>query len=813
MPLGSTTFWACILPVQKTNLVTNPSFEFGTAGWGTLQAGTIGTASNEQQFGAWSGSIAPTSNGTTGAVGPTFTAGNGTAYTFSAYVRGVNGVDYRLGVGDSNGANLVGSVNFTGGGTWHRYVGSWTEASGATRRMVVKKNADNNTGGFYIDGAMVEIGSLTTYVDGDQDGCYWLGAQHNSASIRSGTYRGGGSVVALADLGLKPDQMPGAGMAPQDVTTQSYAILPGAEYQRSRADQRTFTLSFQPILGTTMQGFHVTRRTILEAFDPDDVSPQQPIRFWYTGGQGTIQIDAVYAGGLELGDMNGPMAEEGAVKFLATDPYWYSPFQQGTALAPRVNLGSTNSIIWRDPIGKWGTLGANGTTVWAPSVGDALIFALAQLNGSVFFGGHFGSVAGVGVTSIGYYANGALGSMPGGGANNQVVALTTSASGTLYAGGIFTNMGGTAANYIAAWSGAWGTMIGGTITANAAFGVLALDVNQGGTLFVGGTFNGITPGTTARNIARWFNGAWGTLDGQQGGTVNGEVDSITTGLDNRLYFGGAFTLAGGTTATGIAQWNGSFGTMTTGVDGAPDTLVTMQDGRIAVIGAQFNAGGGSVWHTAAWNGVQFQPFGSGVTGFPLTGFVRADNSLLVGGLVTAANNVPVPTGGVVWNGATFVPMDVALPGITGGFNSFTETPDGTLYAGGYFFGTGRAASVTTIVNKGRAQTYPTVRFRNTSTGTARIYQLANTATGDAIYFNLALLGGEQATLELTPGNRSFISSFRGNIFGNIMPGSNLATWVLQTGTNYVSLFADNDSLETSIYWPLRGWSIDTGTIV
>ena len=71
--------------------------------------------------------------------------------------------------------------------------------------------------------------------------------------------------------------------------------------------------------------------------------------------------------------------------------------------------------------------------------------------------------------------------------------------------------------------------------------------------------------------------------------------------------------------------------------------------------------------------------------------------------------------------------------------------------------------------------------------------------------------GEEATLRLQPGQRSFTSNVFGNIYNRILPESNLAEWALAPGTNYVSFFADNDSLITSIYWRPRLWSIDGGT--
>ncbi len=432
------------------------------------------------------------------------------------------------------------------------------------------------------------------------------------------------------------------------------------------------------------------------------------------------------------------------------------------------------------------------------------------------FGGFFGSVAGKGVQGIGYYADSGLGSLAGGGvgAAQQVTALVVDPAGTLYAGGNFVGAGGTSTNYVAWWANAWGTLKGGTMTFTSNLGVQSLAFNQTGTLMIGGSFNGAA-GSTSRNLVEWFNDAYGTLKGQQGGTIDGMVWALTVGLNNRLFFGGAFGSAGGTATTHIGQWFGSFGSMTSGVNQEVLGLATMLDGRIAPAGRFTTAGGGSALTMAFWNGVQFAPLGGGITnGLPVTAFVRNDNSLLVSGYISQVGSVPTPSGAVIWNGFTFLPFDIAvtIPGGGAGIWDFTQTPDGTVWAGGDFFGSAKAASVTQIVNTGRSAVYPTMRLRNLSSGTAQVYQLVNGVSNDGIYFNLAMLPQEQVTLTLKPGARALTSNVRGNLLRSVVPGSNLATFNLAPGTNYISFFADNDSLEASFFWQPKGWSIDSGTV-
>src|SRR5260221_107665 len=154
MPLGlGSGFWGAIIPSETTNLPANPSGEFGTTGWTFVESAVIGTSSAFQQFGAWSIDVAPGANGTCGVQSPAWTANNGSAYSVSAYIRGANGIPYRMAVANSSGVSFVsgGTITFTGGGTWARYTIAYTEPTGASRTLVVTKNASADASHLYID--------------------------------------------------------------------------------------------------------------------------------------------------------------------------------------------------------------------------------------------------------------------------------------------------------------------------------------------------------------------------------------------------------------------------------------------------------------------------------------------------------------------------------------------------------------------------------------------------------------------------------------------------------------------------------------
>lgn len=829
MPLGlGTALWAAVLPIGETNISLNPSFENGTVGAFAIQGAALGSSSQYQRYGAWSLSVTPSSNGTSGAVAGTFTTGNGTLYNVSVWARVESGVPFRVAIGDSSGLNLTsGSVTATGGGTWHWYNCAIIEAAQGTRSVVVQKTSGNSVQPFYVDGVKISpwadgIDRTTTYVDGDQDGCSWLAAPHASQSQRDGQYRGGGSIVALADLGLQVNDMIGVGAPPFEVPTQSYAVIDGAQFQRQRAMQRRFTLTAKPIVGTSLADFHVTRANLWSAFEPDRVYPQQPIRFYYVGGQGTVQIDGYYDSGLELGAMTGPIAEDAAISFTAADPYWYSPTQQGTSLAPRVNIGSANYIVKRSALGQWGTLGSNGTTIRGQVTAGPQIHCLTVgTDQNLIIGGDFGTFAGTQRNSLCFYNpnTNTFGSFVGGTINGYVKSVQVPPFGTMYFGGAFFNVGGTAgANNLAFHAGNYGTFP--SAAANNTVNVLLY--TPAGTLFFGGVFTAFG-GTLQPGMGFIVGNAFGSLTG---GSVDGGVNALAMGLDGVLYVGGQQTTAGGTRSVAISKWFGSWGTLNGGTFaydlGNPEvySLAVGPSGALFIGGAFGTVNGNPMNSIAAYTGAGFSPLGQGFgprTQVPLPKALYASPSgnLIAGGTAMgSAGGIPLPDNladFTNYRGGAWTPYDVDLPG-AGVINAMLFYQN-VLYVAGSFAGTATAAAVGTIVNAGKSQAYPTVRVWNRGATSAKFYQLTNATGSAAIYFNnLSLLSNEIATLNLTPGNRTFSSNVRTNLFSSILPGSNLTAWSLLPGTNYVSSFADSDNLQIDIFWNLRSAVVDGGTV-
>ncbi len=713
----------------------------------------------------------------------------------------------------------LGSTAFTTGGTWQRYSVSYTEASGGGNRFLIAYTETAATLlPFSVDGAQVEVGSVTTQIDGDEPGCYWLGAPHASQSARSGTYRGGGSVVALADLGLRVDQALGIGMMPLENTSLSFALTDGAEYQHTRAKERPFTLTAY-VGGTTQRDYHITRRTILNALKIDVVDPQQPLRLWYVGGEGTIAIDAVLDAGMEGAQKISQtgFGENAAIRFIAYDPYWHATTDEGTTLAARVSIGSANWIAKRAPNGQWGTLGAAGVTV-----NNQVQCLAVGTDNTLFLSGIFTTVGGTSRPYLGQYdpTTNLFGTLAGGTANSFVRVIAVNSQGSLYIGGTFNQLGGTTVGYIGLWNGAafstFGSMSG---DANTADGVKTLAWNRYGTMFIGGDFTKAN-GTAAFYAALYGpGGPMGTLIGVSGAsTITGNVYTMAVGLDDTLYIGGIFGSAGGTgQINNIAFWrSNALGRMGSGADSVGVfSLATMPDGRIAVGGQHTYIGSVYAPGAAIWNGVQYQPMGSGLTNTTQVFKIRpmADGQMIVGGAFTRSGSIALPDPETRWNGYTFLPLDIDLQNV-GQINDVVVGYDQTLYVAGSFTGTAQAAQVASLVNTGMADAYPVIKTRlAAASGTGRLYQILNTTLGVGIFLDYALLPGEEITLITEPGKRSLQSSFMGNIFGRIIPGSNITALRLLPGTNTVSIFGDNDNLTTSIFWRARSQSADGGTAI
>lgn len=810
------TFWHLIQASAGTNGWQNPSLESNTTGWAGTVSATAAREAGTAAFGAWAAKVTPNAAANSGVTYGTVLVPDIGTHTVSAYIYGGSGSVYSIGLKGvgAGAAFILGSVAGTTGGTWHRYTMTYGDSGAAANRLfaVVKRSAGNDP--FFVDGVQIEGGSVaTTYMDGDQEGVAWTGVPHASSSSRSGTARAGGRVVSLDSLGLTVLEQGGGGMPPVANITQEYAIADGALWQRQRATARALTLT-SLMSGTTWPGLHAIRQTVIDAVKINATPNPQPVRFLYTGAGGTAVLDAYYDGGMQFETRRG-FSETLGLRFLATDPYWTATTDAGTALVAQTTFGSANYIMQRSPTGVWGTMGPNGTSVFANTGGVYGVESIyAAPSGTVFLGGGFGSVAGTAARGIVmWYPNeqryGTLaGTLDGGGNTGAPIVfdMFLAPFGTLYVGGDFFTAVGTRSRGLTQYNGAWGSMVGGTVAGNVA----ALAYNPNGTLFFGGVFQTTTSGS-ALHAAFWTGAAYGSLPG---GTLNSFVNDVVYGPDGTLYLAGFFAALSGTISPGFTKWAGgtyspigSGVSVVAGANGAYDIQINT-DGLMYLAG-DFGPTSSAGSYLAVSNGVSVSSVANGVNNAAYA-VGRDDRGFVyVGGWFDASGGQALNSGVAFYNGASIIPLDINLSvGVNKEVQAFGFGADRTLYVGGRFFGQGTAAAVTTIVNNAAAAAYPVLVLRNNAGTAARIYQLVNTSTGDGVYFNLTILPGETLTMDLRNNKKTLTSTTRGNLLGAVTPGSNLTSWQLAPGTNYVSFFAGTSGVEASFYYRPRAWSQD-----
>lgn len=216
----------------------------------------------------------------------------------------------------------------------------------------------------------------------------------------------------------------------------------------------------------------------------------------------------------------------------------------------------------------------------------------------------------------------------------------------LFAGGLFTEAGGSTAYDAARWNGTSWTGLG--IGFDEAVRALAVhDEGGGAQLYAGGKFR--YEGTQMVNrIARWNGTSWSGLGGGLSGPVYA-LASFDDGSGSALYAGGFFALAGGQPANAIARWNGtSWAPVGGGFGGSTASVQALRvhdDGSgpaLYAAGSFSTAGGGPASNLARWNGTSWSPVGGGLDYVAYALAAHDDgtgNALYAGGAFTHAGGV------------------------------------------------------------------------------------------------------------------------------------------------------------------------------
>lgn len=808
--------FSVIVPIERTNLILNPSFETNTTGYTAVDGATLTRTTETQRRGVFSLRIKPGVSSVSGVfyTSSALVAGNTYAFSLDVNIRG--GRQFQVRVFD--GARSLVTKAIRGKGYWERIAIVFTAVTSGAHRFYFEKNGDGNnttTDNVFTDGWQLELCEAgnyweTTYIDGDQSGFvinqfppayYWNGTPNASTSVRSGQTRSGGQKMNLSQFGLRIMAVIGLGMSPVSNSAIDYALIGGANYQRTTEESRAFTLVGR-VSGENKTVLQNNRDDLIDVFRPDVTGTDQPLLLTIQNIDDTcqpigdeIQISCLYRSGLE-GRFDNYNGENVGLQFVNYDTNLASVGNSGSLLNYASTVLNANNLLRRFPDGTWDSLGVGAN--------NFILTVAVGPDGKLYAGGAFTSIGGITVQGIARWNGTAWEKVgTGAGANNTVYSIAFDANGAVYISGDFTSVDGVAASRIAKFDGSSWSALGAGLNGQTR----ALAFANNGILYAGGVFT-TAGGGAAANIAQWNGTAWSALSSG----VNNTVLSLAVGPDGYLYIGGLFTIAGGAFINCIVRWNGSaFSALgvATGTNAGVYTIDFGPNGILYAGGDFSTIGGVSANLLGYWNGTTWAPFGAQIVGTGVRKLIALPNGLVyVGGIgFTSAGGVSLINSLAVWNGTNWAPTDIIIPGAPTLWGA-DFGPDGILYIGWFSsMSSATASGITTVANSSQKSVSPTIRIF----GSGTLISIVNSTNGKALYFNnLTLLAGEILTLVLQNGAISFTSNFRGNVLSYISPASNLSDFVLQTGNNKITalMVSGGPAASISMMWRNSYWSID-----
>ena len=781
-----------IVPKAATNLATNPSIELATTGWVAYGSSTLSRTTGVQRRGAASLQVLPDAGTTLSGALTTQALTAATIYSLSADVYCVPGITYRMFLTDAS-YNVLATTEWTNplsSNTWFRKSITYTPGSSATYKLIISRLGATTTY-FFVDGLQIEVGSESTYFDGDywgqtlQRDFGWNGTRQASTSYRLARTRAGGTLLDIETYAKIVSHI-GLGRPPEQHFT-SEINADGELYQATKVMPRDFVinLAFTGDAATIA----ANRKALLNAMQLDKTPIRQPLVLRYQGVDANgewmtapVNIPCVYMGGLERSATT-YAAEMCAVQFRMTAPYMEMDGEVGAALGYSTSVTNFANIGYRDTDGIWKAMstGVNGT-----------VYCMAQgPDGSIYIGGNFLSAGGVANTAYVAKWNGSAFSALSTGTNGTVFAMAFDAAGNLYIGGSFLSAGGVANTVrVAKWNGsafsALSTGIGSGV-------VYAIAISKTGNVYIGGSFTNHFD-ANGDYITMWNGSAFSSLST---GT-NGNVRALAFDTAGILYLGGDFLLAGGVSNTSkIASWDNTvFLPLGIGMEpGGGVFAITFDLAGNVLCGGTFTEAGGvaNTAYVAKWNRVNWSALSVGMDAGVYTLKYDSNGDLYAGGGFLTAGGVTMPDRIAVWRGNVWQPMDVNVNDVLAAIYSILLINDGRVYIGGAWTGSTATSATTTVANNTGTKAYPEIEIY----GPGTIWQIKNYTNGDALYFNnVTLLTGESIFIDCNPFRFRVLSNWRGDIQSTILPGSTNIT--IEPGNNNISAYLMNSGAGSSI---------------
>ncbi|MES2952618.1 MAG: hypothetical protein V4858_29165 [Pseudomonadota bacterium] len=253
----------------------------------------------------------------------------------------------------------------------------------------------------------------------------------------------------------------------------------------------------------------------------------------------------------------------------------------------------------RNRIAKLATSGTgDADATWNPNAGNTVSTLAPDGSGSLYAGGQFTSIGGQSrnrIAKLSTSGTGAADATWNPNAGNAVNVLVLDGSGNLYAGGSFTSIGGQSRNRIAKLSTSGTGAADATWDPNSANTVNALTLS-GTDLYAGGSFT--TIGGQSRNrIAKLATSGTGAADAAWDPNSGSTVNSLAVDGSGNVYPGGSFNSIGGQSKGGVAKLNSSAAADTTWASamsiGSLNSMARDASGRIIVGGVFAFVGDGT----------------------------------------------------------------------------------------------------------------------------------------------------------------------------------------------------------------------------